>query len=92
MTPNPRTRLSRFEIFPEVTLFRNKPSLLYTTQCPDLFITYEEGFKMNTGKRNPLQLTEGEQNDRLSTKQISGSHSKSTSFPNPKLLQQFCHD
>ena len=60
-------RLSRFEIFPENKMFCNKPTPLYTTQYPDLFITYKEGFNTHTGKRNPLQLPEDEQNDKLST-------------------------
>ena len=42
-----------------------KSSMKYTTQHPDLFITYEEGFDMHTGQRNPLQLPEDEQYYRL---------------------------
>ena len=42
-------RLSRVEIFPESKMFCNKPTPLYTTQNPDLFITYKESFNMHTG-------------------------------------------
>ena len=45
-----QTRLSRFEIFPESKMFCNKPTPLHLTQYPDLFITYKEGFNMQTGK------------------------------------------
>ena len=45
----------------EVKCFAKKPTPLHTTQYPDLFITYKEGFNMRTGKRNPLQLPEEEQ-------------------------------
>ena len=62
-----QTRLFRFEIFPGSKMFCNKPTPLHTTQYPDLFITYKEGFNMRTGKRNPLQLPEEEQYYKLST-------------------------
>ena len=52
-------------------MFRNKPTPFYTTQKRDLFLTYEEGFNMHTGKRNPLQLPEDEQYTRLSVHSIS---------------------
>ena len=55
-----QTRLFRFEIFYENEMFCNKPTFLYITQYPDLFITYKEGFNMHTGKPNPLQLPQNE--------------------------------
>ena len=53
-------------------MFCNKPTPLYATQYPDLFITYKEGFDMHTGKRNPLQLPQNEQYNQLTTQLISG--------------------
>ena len=67
-----QTRLSRFEIFPEKKMFCNKPTPLHLTQYPDLFITYKEGFNMQTGKPNPLQLPQNEQYNQLTTQLISG--------------------
>ena len=54
-------------------MFCNKPTPLYTTQYPDLFITYNEGFNMHTGKPNPLQLPQNEQYDQLTTQLISSN-------------------
>ena len=56
-----KTRLSRFEIYPQQRTFCNKPTPLHITQYPDLFISYKEGFNLNTGKRNPLHLPEDDQ-------------------------------
>ena len=67
-----QTRISRFEIFPENKMFCNKHTPLHLTQYPDLFVTYKEGFKMQTGKPNPLQLPQNEQYNRLTTQLISG--------------------
>ena len=71
MTLNLKHCLSRFEIFRESNSFLS-PTPLYTTQNRDLFNTYEEGFSMHKGQRNPLQLPEDEPFDRLSTQPISG--------------------
>ena len=65
-----QTRLSRFEIFPEKKCFLKNP-LLYTTQYPDLFVTYKEGFNMHTGNPNPLQLPQNEQYNQFTTQLIS---------------------
>ena len=35
-----QSRLSRFEIFFESKMFCHKPKPLFTTQYPDLFVTY----------------------------------------------------
>ena len=59
-------------VFPENKMFCNKLTPLYTTQYPDLFITYKEGFNMHTGKRNPLHLLQIEQYNQLTTPLISG--------------------
>ena len=52
--------------------FCTKPTLLYITLYFEPSITYEDGFNMHTGQRNPLQLPEDEQYDRFSTQFISG--------------------
>ena len=67
-----QTRPSRFENFPENKMFCNKPTPLHLTQYPDLFITYKEGFNMQTGKPNPLQPPQNEQYNQLTTQLISG--------------------
>merc|ERR1712122_415044 len=58
---NKKSRLSRFEIYPSQKSFCNNPTLLYTTQYPDLFVSYTEGFNFNTGERNPSVLPQNEQ-------------------------------
>ena len=65
-------RSSHFDIYPESKMFCNKPTPLWTTHYFDLFVTYEEGFNMHTGKFNPLQLLEDEQYTKLSTQLIFG--------------------
>ena len=37
------SRLSQFKIYAAQKAFCNKPSLLHTTQYPDLFVSYKEG-------------------------------------------------
>ena len=66
-----QTRLTRFKIFPENKMFCNKPTLLYITQHPDLFITYK-GFNMHTGIPHTLQLPQNEQYNQLTTQFVSG--------------------
>ena len=68
-----QTRLSSFETFPESNIFCNKPTPLYTMHYPHLFITYREERNMHTGRRNPIHLTQDEQNDRFSTQLLSGN-------------------
>ena len=67
-----QARISRFEFFPENKAFCNKPTPLYTTPYPDLFVTSKEGFTTHTGKSNPLQLPRNEQYNQLTTRLISG--------------------
>ena len=66
-TNSDKNRLSRFEIYPEQRTFCNKPTPLHTTQYPDLFISYKEGFNLNTGKRIPLHLPKDDQFIRYSS-------------------------
>ena len=40
--------LSRFEIYPIAQTFFGKPEQLYSTQYEDIFVTYLDGFDMNT--------------------------------------------
>ena len=67
-----QTRPSRFEIFHESKMFCNKPTPLYITLYPDIFITYKEGFNMHTGKPNPLRLPQNERYNQLTTQLSSG--------------------
>ena len=45
--------LSRFEVYPTAQTFCGKPDPLYSTQYPDLFVTYTDGVNMHTGQPNP---------------------------------------
>ena len=65
--PRDKSRLSRFEIYAAQKAFCNKPTLLHTTQYPDIFISHEEGFNINTGERNPFILPQNEQFNQYSS-------------------------
>ena len=44
--------LSQFEIYPIAQTFCGKPEPLFSTQYEDIFVTYLDGFDMNTGQPN----------------------------------------
>ena len=48
--------LSRFEIYPIAQTFCGKPEPLYSTQYDDIFVTYLDGFDMNTGQPKPHSI------------------------------------
>ena len=45
--------LSRFEIYPIAQTFCGKPEPLFSTQNEDIFVTYLDGFDINTGQPKP---------------------------------------
>ena len=47
---------SRFEVYPTAQTFCGKPDPLYSTQCSHLFVTYTDGFNMDTGQPNPHSM------------------------------------
>ena len=85
--PKDKSRLSRFEIYAAQKAFCKKPALLYTTQYPDLFVSYKEGFDFNTGKRKPSILPQDEKYNQYSSdyQKIAGKliedKDKNISFP-----------
>ena len=52
-SPVDNPSLSRFEIYPIAQTFCGKPDPLYSTQYEDIFVTYLDGFDMNTRQRRP---------------------------------------
>ena len=48
--------LSRFEIYPIAQTFCGKPEPLISTQYEDIFVTYSDGFDMNTGQPKPHSI------------------------------------
>ena len=48
--------LSRFEVYPTAQTFCGKTDPLYSTQYSDLFVTYTDGFNMQTGQPNPHSM------------------------------------
>ena len=48
--------LSRFEIYPIAQTFCGKPDSLFSTQYDDIFVTYLDGFDMNTGQPKPHSI------------------------------------
>ena len=42
--------MTRFQIYPEMELVFKYTKLLYKTQYSEIFVEYEQGFDMNTGK------------------------------------------
>ena len=58
-TPQPTVNipsLSRFEIYPIAQTFCGKPDSLYSTQYEEIFVTYLDGFDMNTGQPRPHSM------------------------------------
>ena len=51
--------LSRFGIYPIAQTFCGKPDPLYSTQYEDIFVTYLDGFDMNTGQPKPHSKISG---------------------------------
>ena len=47
--------LSRFEINPIAQTFCGKPEPLFSIQYEDIFVTYLDGFDMNTGQQDHIQ-------------------------------------
>ena len=66
---NDKHSLSRIEIFQNKQTFCKKPTPMYTTQYPDLYINYQEGFNMQTGNKNPIVMPE--QNEQISQESMS---------------------
>ena len=50
------SNFSRFEIYPIAQTFCGKPEPLISTQYEDIFVTYLDGFDMNTGQPKPPSL------------------------------------
>ena len=48
--------LSRSEIYPIAQTFRGKPEPLFSTQYEGIFVTYLDGFDMNTGQPKPRSI------------------------------------
>ena len=48
--------LSGFEIYPIAQTFCGKPEPLFSTQYDDIFVTYSDGFDMNTGQSKPHSI------------------------------------
>ena len=48
--------LSRFEIYPIAQTFCGKPEPLFSTQYDDIFVTYLDGFDVNTGQPKPHSI------------------------------------
>ena len=48
--------LSRFEIYPIAQTFCGKPEPLFSTQYEDIFVTYLNGFDINTGQPKPHSI------------------------------------
>ena len=56
LSPVDNPSLSRFEIYPIAQTFCGKPDPLYSTQNEDIFVTYLDGFDMNTGQPRPHSM------------------------------------
>ena len=50
--------LSRFELYTIAQTFRGKPKPLHSTQYEDIFVTYLDGFDMNTGQPKPHSIVD----------------------------------
>ena len=57
--------LSRFEIYPIAQTFCGKPEPLYSTQYDDFFVTYLDGFDMNSGQPRPHSIIDQKINGQI---------------------------
>ena len=55
-SPVDNPSFSRFEIYPIAQTFCGKPDPLYSTQYEDIFVTYLDGFDMDTGQPRPHSM------------------------------------
>ena len=77
--------LSRFEIYPIAQTFCGKPKPLYSTQYEDIFVTYSDGFEMNTGQPKPHSMIDQNISGKI---QFDNSNQKYI-FPALKISNNF---
>ena len=72
------TSLSWFKIYPIAQPFCGKPEPLFSTQYKDIFVTYLDGFDMNTGQPKPHSIIDqnisGKYSLIIQTKHIHSLH------------------
>ena len=82
-SPVDNPSLSRLETYPIAQTFCGKPDPLYSTQYDDIFVTYLDGFDMNTGQPRPHSMIDQRisgqiQNDNTNKKYINMSNNFAT--------------
>ena len=77
--------LSQFEIYPIAQTFCGKPEPLFATQYEDIFVTYLDGFDMNTGQRKPHSMID----QNISGKIQFDNSNKKNIFPALKISSNF---
>ena len=77
--------LSRFEIYPIAQTFCGKPEQLLSTQYEDIFVTYLDGFDMNTGQPKPHSIID----QNISGKKQFDSSNKKYIFPALNIANNF---
>ena len=77
--------LSRFEIYPIAQIFCGKPEPLFSTQYEDIFVTYLDGFNMNTGQPKPRSLLD----QNIGGKRQFDNSNKKYIFPAIKIPNNF---
>ena len=77
--------LSRFEIYPTAQTFCGKPDPLYSTQYSDLFVTYTDGFNMQTGQPNPHSMID----ENISGKTLLDNSNNNFVFPALNVSNNF---
>ena len=85
-SPVDNPSLSRFEIYPIAQTFCGKPDPLYSTQYEDIFLTYLDGFDMNTVQPRPPSMI-----DQRISGQIQYDNTKKVYITCIKYIKQFRH-
>ena len=77
--------LSRFEIYPIAQTFCGKPEPLYSAQYDVSFVTYLDGFDMNTGQPEPHSIID----HNISGKTLFDNSNQKYIFPALRISNNF---
>ena len=84
-TPNNNTQIAtRFEVYSKPEIYRGSTKPLYPTEYDDIFIIYEHGFDMNTGKPYDTDINtfDKEKFIKINSKDISQQPNKTKNHNN----------
>ena len=94
MNDNKSNRATRFEIFPTVAHECGSPKPIHKTEYDDIYILYEYGFDMNTGKVILKQKGKFENNKfiKIKPKSITSTHTRYVDEENKNFYYGFVNE